>query len=109
MSIKDGWAEAGKGIGRSFKNLGKAVAKSVKAGADLKLDEEESASLKKSWSEVGHSFGHAGASFGKAIIGTAKGVAEKLDDDEKPVDEVVDAEFEEAEEGSPAEEEPKEE
>ena len=70
MSIRDGWKEAGKGIGKSFAGLGKAILKSAKVGVDKALDEDPSdnkggTGLSQSWSEVGHDFGKAGVSLGK--------------------------------------------
>ena len=34
MSVKDNWKQTGKGVGKSFAGLGKAIAKSVKVGVD---------------------------------------------------------------------------
>ena len=85
MSIKDGWKEAGKDIGKSFAGLGKAIIKSAKVGVDKALDEEteeqkeQGTGLGKSWGDVGKSFGEAGKSFGKAVAGTASGVLDKID------------------------------
>ena len=83
MSLKDKWAAAGKGIGKSFASLGKGIVKSVKVGIDRTGDdaaaeEARNTDLRETWSEVGHNFGNAGKSLGKAAAGTAERVVGTL-------------------------------
>ncbi|MBQ7173162.1 MAG: hypothetical protein IJR88_03510 [Clostridia bacterium] len=97
MSLKDDWKNTGKGIGKSFAGLGKAIVKSAKVGVDAVYDkasgetkdpnEPKETGLRQSWSEVGHSFGSAGKSLGKAAAGTAKKVTDSLDHEETPAEE----------------------
>ncbi|MBQ7566908.1 MAG: hypothetical protein IJT18_07295 [Oscillospiraceae bacterium] len=94
MSLKDSWKETGKGIGKTFAGLGKAIVKSVEVGVDRATgDDPENAAtdLRESWSEVGHSFGKTGKSLGKAAAETAKRAEEAIDDavDGKPKDETA--------------------
>ncbi|MBR4434816.1 MAG: hypothetical protein IKS90_01820 [Clostridia bacterium] len=105
MSNKENWKDAGKGIGKSFLGLGKALLKTARKGIDEVLDdkpegEENTESLKDSWKEVGQTFGNTGKAFGKAVVGTASTVVDSLekevnDIDEKKVEEMIDAEVEE--------------
>lgn len=89
MAVKDEWKKTGKGIGQSFKSLGKSIVKSVKVGAE-RLDgdnkEAEKTDLREAWSEVGHTFGDTGKHLGRAAAGTGKKVVdavENSDDGEK--------------------------
>lgn len=90
MSLKDDWKDTGKNIGHTAAGLGKAIARSVKVGAEKVLDEtpkdsegkDKPTGLRESWSGVGRSFGKTGKSLGKAAAGTAKKVADAVDDDE---------------------------
>lgn len=82
-SLKDSWADFGKGMGKSMAGLGKAIIKSAKVGldkADGTAADGSGDDLKKSWSDVGHSFGKTGASLGKA----AKKTIDTVADSDKP-------------------------
>lgn len=89
MSVKDDWKNTGKGFGKSFTGLGKAIIKSAKVGINKLYDntsgeekdpnEPKETGLRESWSEVGHSFGYTGKSLGKAAAGTAKKVVDSID------------------------------
>ena len=104
MSLKDKWAAAGKGIGKSFASLGKGIVKSVKVGLDRTGDdaaaeEARNTDLRETWSEVGHNFGDAGKSLGKAAAGTAeKVVGEDDEKKEQPTEEAKEENKEEAKE-----------
>jgi|GEM_PF-5702628 hypothetical protein len=107
MEEKNAWKEAGKDAGHTIAELGKAIVRSVKVGAERILDEDpnKNVDLRESWSNVGKSFGTSGKSLGKAVAKTARVVADKLDSEE--TENVVDAVYEELDPEEEKKEEPK--
>lgn len=73
-SAKEEWKSFGKEMGKSFKNLGKSLIKTIKVSS-TKLDDKiegtktntKSTKLKESWSTTGHSFTDSGKHFTNAI------------------------------------------
>lgn len=88
MSLRDEWAKAGKGMGKSFSGLGKSIVKSAKVGVDELNGEHPTdengnpvgTGLKENWKDVGKTFGNTGKALGKAFAGTAKKVTDNLDE-----------------------------
>ncbi len=82
MSLRDDWKNAGKGLGKSFAEMGVSIVKSVQVGMD-KADGKEppqDTGLRESWKEVGHSFGETGKSLGKAAAGTVRKVEQQVNE-----------------------------
>ena len=74
-SLKDDWTVVGKGVGKTFMNLGKSLVKTAKVGVDVAndwVDGKESDNtaqkdeMKAEWKKFGHSFVDTAEEFGKA-------------------------------------------
>ena len=74
-SLKEDWAVVGKGVGKTFMNLGKSLVKTAKVGVDVAndwVDGKESDNtaqkdeMKAEWKKFGHSFVDTAEDFGKA-------------------------------------------
>lgn len=101
MALKDKWKNTGKNIGGAFTSFGKAIGKTAKVAFskdENKVDENGESELKKAWKDTGKGFKESGKSFGTAAAGTVDKVLDKEEKEEKPKEEVVEAEFEKVDE-----------
>ena len=87
--LKQQWKGFGKGMGKSFSNLGKSIIKSAKVATDKADDwaqgndnevDEQPTGLKESWAETGKTIGNTAAAFGKSLGSTAKHVLNEIDE-----------------------------
>ena len=74
MEEKNTWKEAGKDVEQSISELGRAILRSIKIGAEKILDEENKAApgFRESWENVGRSIETAGSSVSKAVAKAAR-------------------------------------
>ena len=85
------WKEAGKDVEQTISELGKAIIRSIKIGAERILNEDDTRSIgvRESWKNVGRKFETAGNSVSRAVAQAARELADMLDSEAEQAEDAV--------------------